>query len=644
MVESALERSERRSLLASENGGALIIALLAVVMLMLMGLTLLQVLRSGLIQSSSSEASVQAEILAQNGLDEALVYIQSVVDNANKIPTLSYRDRAKLVKDGLRFEGKSSSLKGMNNQFVDTAKGSYKFAIDTENGSDLELEKSKLISNPNKSVITPFPDLPYVHRVVVRAKGISKVKTARTVVKQMIVYVSSINPVFRYPVSSEANLSLNGAPYILGDVLVRGGLTTSETANFKISSDSKYTNKFGSACDKRVCSHLSSSNGSPYLFKKAAPYEDNGLTLDQDIIVGNIDCGSNVNSVACKSAYVNKRIQEGALLPKNNHQDPSLGESLLGDGQQSAAPSTGIPASDYNHSVNVKGKLQMLGNLIIDGGLLSMEPTKDVGSNPILPKITLKNEGNIFIRNTALPNHELIVADLTGTIEWDHSTEADTYLAVVGDVNLDNFQLKGGNMFVSGNVTVRGDLRMNGTLFVDGDVDFKEISSINPDESDSPLIIIASGKITLADHRKLATQNPGCNNDTTKNENCLRAFLYSKDDMNLYGVLSDQVIKGGVHGKNVELNAVRGNVVNAAIANSDASYSDQMVLGKDGLRALTGQYYFKTAQNAGQLQDSRLQLLYDNKLYTNPPRGIPIIEGVMDVFVKEISTLPAGSF
>ncbi|WP_438448164.1 hypothetical protein [Gorillibacterium sp. sgz5001074] len=586
----------------NEQGAALVIALLAVVMMTIIGLVMLNVVRNGFINSASSEAEIQADMLAQKGLDEALALIKNAVKEGNA-STLNYRSKVANVETNLnenidRADGTSND--GIYS--VETSVGDYKvdFSLDTSLDA---ASRTQVIRNPNDlGVVVPFPDDPYVHQVIVTSTGhTGNGRPNRTVTKRMKVYVSSIQPVFRYPLSAAGNLKLQGATAITGDVLARipsgcpapcGDIRVGNVASFVKGPGTSYT----------ISSDLPSIRGfiraqgsyylnntltpfAPTLFSGSyKPFEDRNLTPDQDIDV---------------EAYVGKQVDDIRLGQLSATATETMDAEQFGGykaGASNGQPTIPVSRLYDEQWLDVTGDLQVNGNLILNEGVLTINKVSDTQAT----HVTMQN-GSIYVKT---PDPHLVAADLTGSVNLVNRSAS---MAVEGNTTLTNFTLNG-NLFVHGDLKIIGNLNVtNGSIFVDGNVELKEMTSINQG-TDRPVILAASRRIIMSDNQS-STQ--------------VRAFLYSRlEDLSLYGVLSKLEIRGGIHGKNVELNAVKGDASKTSMAGTVAHPSSG--------------YFFSANQTSLPEDRSRLKVIYDNSLYTNPPIGIPITPNI-SVYVKEIT-------
>jgi len=185
---------------------------------------------------------------------------------------------------------------------------------------------------------------------------------------------------------------------------------------------------------------------------------------------------------------------------------------------------------------------------------------------------------------------------------------------VDGDVVMhEHFRFRG-NLYVRGNLQVIGSVNVDGTIFVDGHADLKRAKVINDDPgwAEKPLILLVSGNLTFSDSRP--------DDEPVK----LRAFFYSLENIQLYGVQTKLDIRGGVHGRDVTLNAVR-----ESEARTDPTYDGGPLPGER-------EYWFTPTHEQLNLgpEYANLQIRYDDMLYLDPPVGIPVTEHVTIFFKK----------
>jgi hypothetical protein len=616
------ERVTHRPDLSSERGGALIVALMVFVMLAIMGTVMVSMIRNGLTHAATVEADHQAELYAQQGLDEALVLIRTAVEAGNAGAS-TYRSRIDAVSDRLS-DLKSTYHSGVLINSSD-GQGQYK----------LKLEFSTP-TVPGVYSTPPNPDDPYVQKITVTSIGSTRLHGSRSASKKMILYVNTIHPVFRFPVSTEGgNLNVFGAARIVGDVAIRGGkLRTSSEARFVGGVDSDYRVESvlpdiqgfvrveEAASDpvryEKLTHHgatISPSNQLKRDFFTVAPFEDKRMRLPDPL--------------AIPSAYVDPKMNLSSLSTNKIEMNPpadgmtyKLG-SLHGTNKLTASTKYVNQWIEIDGLLEVPGSPLAPGNLVVENGTLRLGSPATTGTADE-GKLTLR-QGSLYVKFTDDPN--LAAAELNGKLELD----AGHYAAIEGNAILRKFSYEG-SMYVRGDVQIIGDLDMQGTLYVDGNVDLKQMRSINR-TGGKPLIIAASGHIILSDN-----ENPGASDEAQE----IRAFLYSGGVLDLYGVLSKLKIYGGIHGSEITLNAVKGSAGKTPAIGLTNTLNYKAEPSTDTLD-LIGDYYF-TEDQAGtgtyasedDKPQSRLQIYFDPQLYSDPPEGIPVVDQA-GVFVQQIS-------
>ncbi|MFC5531233.1 hypothetical protein [Cohnella yongneupensis] len=618
-----------RRMLGSERGAALILAMLTVIVMTMMGLVLLDVLKNSNIQVAASESGVQAESLAQKGLDETLSLIKDAVNQANGTVSTTggtigaviarinaMNDEFRALPDPWGDPLGIPSVPG--NLSVAAEKGTYQIHIEWEKVRSPDLS----VTDPSEIEKLPYPLQPYVMKLVVTSKGtIPGNGPKRSVTKQMEVYVSTINPVFRYPVSSGLDLKLNGFSYIVGDVYVgealdggvlsRGKLIYSDEALFSGMPGSLYGKETnlpalkgfvftkGGYEDRRVEGSHKETWSSEY-FSKAYPFEDRTLTADETIPV---------------SDYVGHYA--GQLVdtdhPERLEQFLSRYDSLSGSaesldglylGNNAARPSLPGNQKIVDQWTTIDGILDVgdldarKDDLVVAGGVFASKPSA---------QITM-NSGSLYIIH---PEDDfLVAADLSGKLTLAQGQQA----VIVGDVVLnDGFEMTG-NMYVLGSLKIIGEVNINGTIYVNGGVELKEVDSINA-ATDQPLIVIASGKFDFSDNRT--------------GDQRIHAFLYSElEEMNLYGVKNKMNILGGLHGNMVTLNAVGEDEDNPPVDVTMHTYT-----APDETEETA--FAFTFDQEKLTVDQSNLIVKYDDSLYNAPPDSIPTTD-TLNIYVKRL--------
>ncbi|RDY66079.1 hypothetical protein DXT76_21340, partial [Halobacillus trueperi] len=165
-----------------------------------------------------------------------------------------------------------------------------------------------------------------------------------------------------------------------------------------------------------------------------------------------------------------------------------------------------------------------------------------------------------------------------------------------------------GSIYTNHEIDISEDLNMNGTLYTRLGGRIENLSN----ESGGTLVVVSEGELTIA------------NNNLYNNEpKVINAFFYTNSDLDIYGVGSNLKIRGGVYGRNVTLNAVKG------------SSSDEYFHGSSNFSSSRDPLYVQNNQDSINPQLSRLTIEYAQELILNPPDGIPTVDKVT---VKQIDS------
>ncbi|MBO9609393.1 MAG: hypothetical protein J7639_25795, partial [Paenibacillaceae bacterium] len=506
-------------LLRSESGAALVLAMIAVIMMTMLGLLLMDVLRNSFGQVSASEANIQAEALAQKGLDETMSLIREIANQKTaldgiKDPFDSLMENDEFVKD------------------VPALRGSYTITL-KDRKQNFQFFKNAPEMNPN---------YPYVAKFRVSSKGaVHGQGPGRVVEKTADIYVSTIDPVFRFPVSASQDIELYGFPYIVGNVSAGHMMFVSDQATFIDKPNSFYCKKTGNPaingfihaklgyvtnnCTQERIPNPQGRSWNENDFSLAAiPLEDASLSTESALT------GDQIEAIVAAAA-----IQDSQITYSDEDSNLLTGHQWTTDitiEKQKVKNEWVTIGKDRDNPVKVTVQK---GDLAISDGVLSMKE----GS---LLKL---DDGSLFV---SFGDENLAAADLSGTVQLD---SRNARVVVEGNAVLnDGFKLNG-NLYVDGQLKIIGNVNIDGAIYVSGDVEMKDVSSINQTAGyEWPVIIVAAGKFDFVGSQLGSAPS---NNQSAK---MIRAFLYATDEISLYGVQSQLIVQGGVHGQNVKLNAV----------------------------------------------------------------------------------------
>ncbi|MFD2672550.1 hypothetical protein [Marinicrinis sediminis] len=612
-----------KSKLKEEQGAALVVALLTIVMMTMLGMILLDVLQNSRVNSSISKHRIQSDLLAQQGLDEVISVVKKAVDNGNATgaaqgPINQYRSGVDAVKTQLEedlrvlIDDPVADLTIPVSYEASNQTGTYRVNMEWK---EISMYDAVPPAIQGSTMDTTFLEKPFVYELVATSVGTNAISPQVPVTKKTTIYVSTIEPVFRYPLSAEENLVLNGSPYIVGDVLVRssaapaspsrceevGNVCMNQIVPYRIGTNARtFDDGHLPAVQGFIHANAYSINGqTPSSFQRSfftnqQPFEDTRLLEDTDI---DIEAIVNQMTNPVTTAYFAGQAPARSVAAPADDTAAALNQTLGADttnGEQYTGSQIFV-----NEWVTLNHKLRIEGSLVVENGVLFMEDDSDV-----ILDAHASQRSSLVVTQT---DPDLIAAFLGGTL----SIPDDEFVIIEGDVMMSNFTFEG-RMFVKGNVYVIGDLNMKGSLYVDGDLELKEANEVNQkDDSDAgginykeqPVMMASSGQIVLSDNVQ---------------EHKLRAFLYARGEMDLYGVASNLEINGGIHGKKVTLSAVKGDTDQNKDSNGNVTSLD-----------------IQSNQATLTESDSRMRIYHDLTLFSNPPLGIPVSRKV-NAYVQHI--------
>ncbi|WP_191555891.1 hypothetical protein [Metabacillus idriensis] len=398
--------------------------------------------------------------------------------------------------------------------------------------------------------------------------------------------ISTFPDVFRHSVVTEGNLTLNGAVDIKGDLFVNRTVNISHAGKFSTTDwwgnetvyrpSTTYPSIEGNLTVKGInggtkyytgvepnFSPIQSNQNITDYFTKAPTFKDRNVSFNQF----NINQLINEKKGNFYSLYnkVRNVVEWGSV--KNN---TVINQDILFNNKLNLS----------SNRLTIKGDLFLLNGLNIDQG----------------GKLTV--EGNLYIYNNGWLNSN----SLTGTIEL---TKRNNYMYIQGNSNIKDLTFNG-QMFSNGEISISDNLSMNGTMYVSENVSIRNLSN----QSGGTAVILSEGNIQVAN-----------NNVYERNIRVLDAFLYSNKDLEIYGVGSNMKIRGGIYGRNIKLNATKGETYpkdgySNYVQNLDLSRFDSI-----------GYLYIQKKQQNPSLK-SRLQIEFKPDLILNPPVGIPTVENL----------------
>lgn len=161
-----------------------------------------------------------------------------------------------------------------------------------------------------------------------------------------------------------------------------------------------------------------------------------------------------------------------------------------------------------------------------------------------------------------------------------------------------NLNLKG-VLYANNHVVLGGNVHANASIYAQLD---SSIIGMNDTSTDDTLAFFCDGSLTMA-----------YNNVSSDTPLDLNAYLYSNQDLSLYGIISNLHISGGLYGKTVSLTALRSSELDNLSKWSNSWFPPDKET---------------KSENSANASDSRLTIQTKPGLIENPPTGLPSIKQV----------------
>ncbi|MDR0138183.1 hypothetical protein RFW18_10570 [Metabacillus idriensis] len=391
------------------------------------------------------------------------------------------------------------------------------------------------------------------------------------------VTITSAADVFRFSTVTEGKLIFNGAASIKGDIFADNGIYLSKYAKFMVNNNFYTPLTDYPIIDGNIMVKKATSLGLKVFEGKEPNWHPVNDISTLKTYLPNTPAVKD-RSVQFEQFNIPKIIndQKQQLDTKNNsassYSDSSIKNSIV-----------------INNSAVFKNFLTVESDLTVKGNL-----TLEEGIN-LTAKGSLKVFGDVYVKNSKKQTNTL-----SGRIDIPNN---ENYIFIDGDTAISDLTVNS-HIYNSGNVGIKQNLNMNGTIFVSGNSTIENLSN----KSGGTAVILSKGNLTVSN-----------NNLYQKTPRQIDAFLYSDQDLEIYGVGSNIKILGGIYGKNITLNATRGETYPVK---GYQEYNPNLNI--SNFTSIGGRYIEKNQTNPN--LPSRLQIEFKPELIQNPPVGLPTVD------------------
>ncbi len=526
-----------------QGGYTLLLTLVLLILFAALGFSLITLTSSGIIKNTKRQEIIQSTALSEMGIDRITKEINHELTESLGLIGLRRPDFIDRLENTL--DKYLCSVLNSNNPTAGTT-GEYKVCI------------KGYVNTEDKNGVNPLRKL-----VTFTSKGESG-STERTLTSKIEIGAAFVPDILNYAIGAndnnngiaepgEGNLLLHGGVSITGDIKVDGNLLTYENGYMSGSWKSSSLPEVFSTDPKRTPSivlgkksfYLNSTSKLNYEnhknvinFPESTNYKEK--SLNQLFGVGRAPV--KVNRKPVQTSIGIESYQDEYKYTRAQSTKPiNVGESMtINNKQNENTTSKVFPYYDYtNKECDKNGNNCKVVSYKGEKGTYLLSGTNTFDKFSTAGDLQLNLNSNTVVKNGMYVEGDLLIGDPSSS-----SNSPSTYK----DVTLE------GVIFVNGSVKIRGaNLKGNVVLYTTGDVDI-QYSTITgkklTDKTTGSLIIFAKDSVVI--------KNISANQTTPSK---IKGFFYSEKELEMYGVISNMIIEGGLSGRSVVLNAVRTNGV-----------------------------------------------------------------------------------
>ncbi|PLS16872.1 hypothetical protein CVD28_14545 [Bacillus sp. M6-12] len=526
----------------NEKGSALLVVMLMFLVFTILGLAIVSSSLGGSNRTEKRETEVTENLNALKSIKEANALIQAFVEEKEN----ESDNEVKLLKNDNIEHYDSAILAFINGQ------------NDRVNPEDEEFKTGNAFRLSDKTSEYPGISLSDYTRVI----------EIETSLYRQRVFITAMPSFLKYAIGSRGFLTINGSPYIDGNVYSNLGLDITRNAE--------------------------------YIYKNVKDDEPTALpaiTENKEVFVeneGNITLGK----IPLHPSEIKKAFDGNPIF--NNDETTyvavDIHKTFLEKLTEGGFTSENLPSPNMSD-----GEKQQFIRQFISKSYTPIDELRSsqIGGSNKLYKVS--DYGLLYPGDTKIDADEIELED-------------DQWLIINGDAT---FESKGksrmdvkANILVTGDLTIKGNFSFHSVIYVLGKTTLNNVKIVcyqdtcnNNDESDDAvLILMTQGFLDIARINEFTSITE---DETEDNNNQISGYLYTASDAIIYAVGSLLNIDGGIFsGGNLIVNSYRGN------ADENDSKTGLIFYAKEGTRF------------------SRLKIKNDNRLFLNQAQGLPKVNNL----------------
>ncbi|MBB5147780.1 hypothetical protein [Ureibacillus thermosphaericus] len=553
----------------NSQGYTLFLTFAIIILFSVIAFSLVTLSMNGTVRNTTREESVQSLNLAEKGLD----YIVNDINTSLADFTKSGKSKDDFIDELEKYDKNHPKYRCTFDSNGNLISG---LVVTTSKASDQSIACIKDVH--------PVYDEDGELNVLKRKLEIVSIGNVNGKRKQLTTFVEigadKVPEQLKYALTSQGNIHLNGAVQITGDLRFNGSLTTYEKAHIINNSSHYWVESLKpsmKSTSKRSSPKIVVGNNSKFyqvVDKLTNSQRYDGIHLLNNSVLSNIEkdkisdlFDTSVFDTAPSIITTDSEIKPVDIESKKSAYKYERNSPNTTD-LQSISDSYNISSGTYKgnrYLVYTETYLDWCGLFLC---------TKTRYYEPNNTK-TFELNGNFeFDRLATNANLRIKGGDKTSTkVNINDTLYVNGDLTITGKVELQ------GSIFVNGKLIINNsDLSANALIYVNGqsgvDIQYSKINSLtykndNGENSNGTLVIFSKGKVKLANNSLWSDHD---------NPSEIYGYLYSDQELEIYGVGSNMKIHGGIYGNRITLHAIRGKSSESSFSNSKKYGSDYFLI------------------------------------------------------------------
>ncbi|WP_409289558.1 hypothetical protein [Peribacillus sp. SCS-37] len=482
----------------NQNGSALLSVMLLFLVFTILGLTLLSVSIGGAKRTEFRETEVTGNLDSIKAVKEGTAIVQSYV---------------KLNQKELLKEDAAAFKKKFQEKIINAINNNY---------------------NSKKEMYFTLADISEEYKDQIGADSFTRVIEVRSEEHKQKVYITAMPSFLKYALGSRSQLTMNGSPFIQGNLYSKEPMQISRDTNYKYQKN-----------------YFSTPTELP------AVKENSRLFVEE----GSLDICTSPGCYTAGNSWIKNESNWRSILP-GQLQEAFSTKAPLYEEEKSQFVDVDIPKTFQDKLMETGFDLTGFNDDLSDAE--KIEYIKEKLSGYLPDKVRQITNFSSFSGNNSTKG---FIYKGTAEIDTDDLTlDKDQWLIIDGNATIESRAFSrmdvNANILITGNLIISGDVSFNSVIYVLGDTTLKNVNitcyknlcSDNPAGTapDAQLILMTQGRLEISRINSFM--------DLGNNTNKITGYLYTNSQADIYAVGSLLNINGGIFSyDDLVVNSYRGN-------------------------------------------------------------------------------------